>query len=148
MLPLTKREGAGSPSEPARFDPVPGTVVDGKYRVERTLGEGGMGLVVAATHLALAQRNSRLALYDLRETIESTRERIPVEFYAAVTVIGDTSCLEALAIAHTRAKDDWSRRQLADAFRAIVGREKLTRGHAVAKKIEKRWPGSWELLTQ
>lgn len=34
----------------------PGTVVAGKYRVERTLAEGGMGLVVAATHLHLEQR--------------------------------------------------------------------------------------------
>lgn len=101
----------------------------------------------AATHLALAQRNSRLALYDLRETIESSRERMPVEFFAAITAIGDTTCLEPIATAYSRAKDDWSRRQLADAFRAIVGREKLTRRHAVAKKIEKRWPGTWERLT-
>lgn len=100
----------------------------------------------AAIHLALAQRNSRLALYDLRETIESARDRIPVEFFAAVTTIGDTSCLESIATAYSRAKDDWSRRQLADAFRAIVGREKLTRRHVVAKKIEKRWPGSWQAL--
>jgi hypothetical protein len=102
----------------------------------------------AATHLALAQRKSHLALYDLRETMESSRERIPVEFFAAVTAIGDTTCLEPIATAYSRAKDDWSRRQLADAFRAIVGREKLTRRHAVAKKIEKRWPGSWALLTR
>jgi len=101
----------------------------------------------AATHVALAHRNSRLALYDLRETIESSRERVPVEFFAAVTAIGDTTCLEPIATAYSRARDDWSRRQLADAFRAIIGREKLTRRHAVAKKIEKRWPGSWDVLT-
>jgi HEAT repeat protein len=100
----------------------------------------------AATHLALAHRNSRLALYDLRETIESSRERIPVEFFAAVTVIGDATCLEPIANAYSRARDEWSRRQLADAFRAIIGREKLTRRHAVARKIEKRWPGSWAVL--
>jgi HEAT repeat protein len=100
----------------------------------------------AATHVALAHRNSRLALYDLRETIESSRERVPVEFFAAVTAIGDTTCLEPIATAYARARDDWSRRQLADAFRAIIGREKLTRRHAVAKKIEKRWPGSWDVL--
>jgi serine/threonine protein kinase len=43
-------------SNVARFEPVPGIVVAGKYRVERVLGEGGMGVVVAATHLGLDQR--------------------------------------------------------------------------------------------
>jgi HEAT repeat protein len=100
----------------------------------------------AAAHLALANRGSRLALYDLRETIESLRERIPVEFFAAVTAIGDASCLEPIATAYARAKDDWSRRHLVDAFRAIVGREKITRRHAAARKIEKRWPGVWKSL--
>jgi serine/threonine-protein kinase len=52
----TKREGAGAPlAATVRFDPVPGTVIAKKYRVDRTLGEGGMGLVVAATHLGLEQ---------------------------------------------------------------------------------------------
>ncbi|HEY6080907.1 MAG TPA: serine/threonine-protein kinase [Polyangiaceae bacterium] len=39
------------------MNPVaPGTQVAGRYRVERTLGTGGMGVVVEATHLQLAQR--------------------------------------------------------------------------------------------
>jgi serine/threonine protein kinase len=40
----------------SRFDPKPGVVVVDKYRVESILGEGGMGVVVAATHLGLDQR--------------------------------------------------------------------------------------------
>jgi serine/threonine-protein kinase len=35
---------------------TPGNVVAGKFRVERTLGEGGMGVIVAATHLQLEQQ--------------------------------------------------------------------------------------------
>jgi serine/threonine-protein kinase len=34
----------------------PGQILDGKFRVDRVLGEGGMGVVVAATHVALGQR--------------------------------------------------------------------------------------------
>jgi serine/threonine-protein kinase len=54
---MTKREGAGVP-RPAqkKFEPKPGLVVAGKYRVERVIGEGGMGIVVAATHEELDQR--------------------------------------------------------------------------------------------
>ena len=44
----------------------PGDVVAGKFRVERVLGEGGMGYVVAARHLQLGQM---VALKFMREEI-------------------------------------------------------------------------------
>jgi len=106
-------------------------------------------LTRAAAHVALANRGSRLALYDLRESLETAKAPLPVEFLAALTLIGDASCLEAIAGAHarTKAKDAWWRGQLARVFRDIVSREKMTRRHAVLKRIEKRWPGVMQETT-
>ena len=95
-----------------------------------------------ALHQALAARNSRLALYDLRDSL-SALDRIPVAFLAAIEEIGDASCLEALAAAYeesSRSGDAWVRQHLATAFRAIVQREGLTRRHAAVKRALARWP--------
>ncbi len=96
----------------------------------------------AAAHRALANRGSRLAVYDLRESIDAATAPLPVEFLAALALIGDASCLDAIAGAHARARDAWWREHLADAFRTVVAREKLTRRHAAIKKIEKKWKGA------
>ena len=56
----------------------------------------------AAAHFALAQGGSRLALYDLRETIETAKQPLAVKFMAAVTAIGDATCLEPIAAAHAK----------------------------------------------
>jgi hypothetical protein len=96
--------------------------------------------VRAAVHLALASRGSRIALYDLRDSLVLADARLPVEWIAALSAIGDAACLEPIAAAHARAADVWWREHLAQAFRAIVQREGLTRRHAVMKRIEKKWP--------
>jgi HEAT repeat protein len=99
----------------------------------------------AAAHLALAQRDSRIALYDLREALEGASLPLPVEFLAALSQIGDSSCLEPVAAAYVRSAragapaGDWWRQHLAIAFRTIVARDRLTMRHAVMKKVVRRW---------
>jgi HEAT repeat protein len=96
----------------------------------------------AAAHLALARRGSRIALYDLREWLDGAGEALPADALAAVSVIGDASCLEPIAKAHTRSRDERWRRGLLEAFAAIMKRERLTRRHAVIKKlVAKGWTG-------
>jgi hypothetical protein len=107
---------------------------------------GAWAAVRAAAHVALANRASRLALYDLRESLESASGRVPIEFLTALTLVGDASCLQAMAAAYARSRDAWFRERLVDVFRAVVKRERLTRRNAVMKKIYKRWPGPFEQL--
>jgi hypothetical protein len=98
--------------------------------------------VRGAVHQALAARNSRLALYDLRDSLLGA-ERLPVAFLAALEEIGDATCLEPLAAAYdasSRSSDAWWREHVAVAFRAIFHREGLTRRHAAVKRTMSRWP--------
>jgi hypothetical protein len=104
--------------------------------------------VRGAVHQALAARNSRLALYDLRDSL-LTSERLPVTFLAAMEEIGDATCLETLAAAYeesSRSGDTWWREHLAAAFRAIVHREGLTRRHAAVKRVLARWSEAGDML--
>ncbi|MGB7219000.1 MAG: hypothetical protein WBD07_09335, partial [Vicinamibacterales bacterium] len=111
----------------------------GARRAEWTRARG-------AVHVALAGRGSRIAVYDLRESIEAASAPLPVEFLAALSTIGDASCLEGLAAAYARSmraghtRRDWWQQHLASSFRAIAKRCRVTRRHATMKKIEKRWP--------
>jgi eukaryotic-like serine/threonine-protein kinase len=63
--------------------PKPGDVVAGKYRIEKVVGEGGMGIVYAAHHLVLDQRVAlKLLLLDALQGDE-TVERFVREAQAA-----------------------------------------------------------------
>jgi serine/threonine-protein kinase len=84
---LAEDEPRAHPTLPASGDPIQvGDVVAGKYRVDRLLGEGGMGIVVAATHVQL---DERVALKFLRPSVASNPEvvqRFIREARAAVKV--------------------------------------------------------------
>ena len=63
-----------------------GDVVGGKYRVDRVLGEGGMGIVVAATHEHLGQRVAlKFLLPAMAENVEIV-QRFLREARAAVRI--------------------------------------------------------------
>ena len=79
-----------------------GTVLAGKYRVERVLGSGGMGLVVAAHHLQLDETVAiKLLLPSLVQSTEAMA-RFAREARAAVKIkseyvarVSDVGCLES-----------------------------------------------------
>lgn len=96
-----------------------------------------------ALHALLALRGSRIALYDLRETLEGSTGPLPADFLSATEAIGDASCLEPVAIAFSRAPASahgW-RDGLAAAFRTMLARERLTRRHAAVRRALARAPG-------
>ncbi|MCA9677426.1 MAG: serine/threonine protein kinase, partial [Myxococcales bacterium] len=62
----------------------PGTVLAGKYQVERVLGQGGMGMVVAAMHLQLGQRVAIKFLLPEAMAMRDAVERFVREARAAV----------------------------------------------------------------
>lgn len=94
-----------------------------------------------AVHQALALRGSRVALYDLREAFEQASNALPSSFIGAVTLIGDESCVEPLASAYANAGADarWQQ-QVAQAFREIVKRERLTKKHSALRRALSKAP--------
>jgi serine/threonine-protein kinase len=70
-----------------------GRIVDGRYRVERVLGEGGMGVVFLVTHVALKKRMAMKVLRD-----EMARDRDVVQRFIqeaqASTAIGHPNIID------------------------------------------------------
>jgi len=66
-----------------------GEVLAGKYRVDRVLGAGGMGVVVAATHVELGQRVAIKFLLSAALSVPGARERFTREARAAATLRSD-----------------------------------------------------------
>jgi len=93
-------------------------------------------------HRALAKRGSRLALFDLRETFDTTPKPLPDDFLMAAEALGDASCLEPLARAWAVAPYDptW-RARVSTTAAAIAKRARITARSAAMKRIRSQWPG-------
>lgn len=115
---------------------------------ERRVPEAAAGWQVAraAAHQALAARGSRLAVYDLRETIGQLGAATPVGVLSALQAVGDVAALDAIVDAWTATGDAWFRGQLAATFAAIVRRETLTRRHGAIRKLAQRAPDAVDAL--
>ena len=70
----------------------PGTLVAGKYRVERVIGRGGMGVVVEATHLALAIKVALKFLNEEMTNDPSALARFRREAQASAQLKGENIC--------------------------------------------------------
>lgn len=121
--------------------------VRAKERAARGSGaRDGWQAVRGLLHQHLAARGSRLAVYDLKETLSGMTGPLPVGFLAAAAAVGDADCLEPIAQAWLHAGDDaWWRAHLTEAFAAIVKREKVTRRHAAIKRLLERHPAAGQL---
>lgn len=96
----------------------------------------------AAVHASLAERGSRVALYDLRETFDAATTALPPDFLTAITAIGDAGCLEPMARAWAAAPGDtWWRQRLAGAAADIMRRTRVSGRSAVVKRIRSKWTG-------
>jgi hypothetical protein len=103
-------------------------------------------LARAALHAALVDRRSRVALYDVVETLERADRPLPDAFATTLEHLGDAAALDVLATAAARAagtdslqEQQWRVRLLA-AGRAILDRERLTRRHAAVRRLERAFP--------
>ena len=69
-----------------------GTIVAGKYQIERLLGTGGMGVVVAATHLQLGTAVALKFLHQNLAENESVVERFMREARMSARLRGENVC--------------------------------------------------------
>ncbi|CAN5451208.1 hypothetical protein BH23ACI1_BH23ACI1_07030 [soil metagenome] len=148
-LPGSLREALNTYSSHAPLGGLQG-LVEAVRAHEQTVGadrRSDWRTLRGALHQALALRGSRVALYDLRESLEQAAEPLPPAFLAALHAVGDESCLEPIAAAHHVAQDARWKAQLREAFQAIARRERLTRRSAVIKRVAARWGEDFKELS-
>jgi hypothetical protein len=122
----------------------------GRLRVlEAAAGEeaGEWRAVRGMVHQTLAARGSRVALYDLQDTVERTPEQLTVTMLAALGALGNATVLEPVADAWARVTDPWLKSQLREVLQAIVGSKSMTRRHAAVRRAAARHPGLIDSLS-
>lgn len=83
---------------------LPGEVVDGKYRVERVLGRGGMGIVLLARNLLLEERVAIKVLAG--KSTPALRSRLLMEARAAARLQSD-HVVRVFDVGHTSAGEPY-----------------------------------------
>jgi len=68
---------------------IPGSIFAGKYRVEKVLGQGGMGLVLAARHLGLDEPFAIKVLLPAMMQVAGMVERFTREARASAKIKND-----------------------------------------------------------
>jgi hypothetical protein len=134
--PETVRRFVGENGDTAPLPDLHRLVVLARERSAADPAQGAQWAAVrAAVHHALAQRGSTVALYDLREMLLRSPTPPPLGALSALALVGDASCVDALADAYDRLDDSWTREQLVRVFRAIASRTKMSRRHASMKRL-------------
>ena len=87
---------------------------DSEGRADTSRGREEWLKARALAHRMLADRGSRLALYDARETFSAAQAPLPPGFLDAIGRVGDASCLEPLARAWSASRDAHWRDQLSE----------------------------------
>ncbi len=143
--PLTVREWVSARGREAPLSKLHDTIgrVRERERAEPSSQRRQEWLVARGTvHAALAQRGSRVALYDLREAFDAATTPLPLDFLTAVTAIGDESCLEPMARAWAASPGEaWWRARLVEAATDIMRRGRIGGRSAVVKRLRLKWAG-------
>lgn len=82
----TPEPSSAPASTPTAKVPAAGAILDGRFRVERLIGKGGMGYVLAAMHLELEQRVAIKLLSPEREHLERGASRLLREARASARI--------------------------------------------------------------
>lgn len=105
----------------------------GRLSARAGASPAGVAEAKAQVHAALAALGSRIALYDLREMLRARPPRAATTLLAAAAKIGEASLLPVLAGLATDAPARLE--DCAEAFAAIVRRERVGRGSRTLKAV-------------